>query len=196
MKFAIAVIVTLGALLGIGRSTVAAEQDLARYTSDGELIKPEQYRAWVTIGSGLNMAYGPLREAAGGRPVFTNVFVAPDAYRAFMNSGAWPDRTVFVLEARAANAVNQSPNGNNGYFQGDLLGIEAEVKDTKRFEKDWAFFRLSAARPSGPLIPPAADCYSCHETNAAVENTFVQFYPALREIAKEKGTFKSVAATF
>jgi hypothetical protein len=31
-------------------------------------------------------------------------------------------------------------------------------------------------------------CYSCHEQHAAVDTTFVQFYPTLLEIAKKKGT--------
>lgn len=33
-----------------------------------------------------------------------------------------------------------------------------------------------------------ADCYSCHEQHAAVDTTFVQFYPTLLEIAKQKKT--------
>jgi Cytochrome P460 len=189
-------LVTTAAALFLIMSSAIAESDLASYTAEGELIKPERYREWVTIGSGLNMAYGPLREAANGRPVFTNVFVAPEMYREFMQSGKWPERAVFVLEVRTANAVNKSASGNNGYFQGELLGIEAEVKDSKRFETGWGFFGLSAARASGALIPTGASCYSCHKANAAVENTFVQFYPGLREIAKEKGTFKPVSETF
>ena len=34
----------------------------------------------------------------------------------------------------------------------------------------------------------SATCYSCHPANGAVDNTFVQFYPTLLAIAKEKGT--------
>ena len=37
-------------------------------------------------------------------------------------------------------------------------------------------------------IPARAECYSCHEKHAAVDTTFVQFYPTLLEIAKKKGT--------
>jgi hypothetical protein len=40
------------------------------------------------------------------------------------------------------------------------------------------------------MIPATAVCYSCHKQNGAVDNTFVQFYPTLIEIAKRKGTFK------
>jgi hypothetical protein len=74
----------------------------ARYDDKGQLLKPENYREWVTIGTGINMAYGPPLEAAGATPPFTNVFVSPAAYRSFLQTGGWPDRTVFILEIRAS----------------------------------------------------------------------------------------------
>jgi hypothetical protein len=40
------------------------------------------------------------------------------------------------------------------------------------------------------MLPRSADCYSCHLEHGAVDNTFVQFYPVLMEIAKGKGTFR------
>lgn len=180
----------------VGDAGAAADAEQPQFTADGELIRPEDYRSWVTLGSGLNMAYGPLRDAAAGRPVFTNVFVGRTAYQSFLRTGAWPDRTIFILEARAAAGVNKADKGGNGYFQGDLLAIEAEVKDTKRFANGWAFFNLNPKTKSGPQFPQAAPCYSCHAANAAVENTFVQFYPELRDIAKARGTLKQVPEVF
>jgi hypothetical protein len=43
----------------------------------------------------------------------------------------------------------------------------------------------------GIAIPQAAECYSCHATHAAVDRTFVQFYPTLLPIAKAKGTLSA-----
>ena len=37
-------------------------------------------------------------------------------------------------------------------------------------------------------IPISASCYSCHEQHGAVDTTFVQFYPTLLTVAKEKET--------
>jgi hypothetical protein len=36
-----------------------------------------------------------------------------------------------------------------------------------------------------PPLPFTASCYNCHAINTAVENTFVQFYPTLFEVAKK-----------
>ena len=173
-----------------------AAPDTPHYTADGQLVKPLNYREWVLIGTGLNMAYGPVRGPADGAPPFTNVFVNPASYRAFLQDGAWPDRTVFILEGRDAVAVNKAVGGGNGYYQGELSFIEAEVKDEKRFAGGWAFFGLSGSEATGAQIPAVAACYSCHAKNAAVENTFVQFYPVLRDVAKRKGTFKNVPESF
>jgi hypothetical protein len=38
------------------------------------------------------------------------------------------------------------------------------------------------------MIPATAGCYTCHADHAAVDTTFVQFYPTLLPIAKSKGT--------
>jgi len=197
-------LVLIGLLVAAAVSVGAATSDAAlkgepdgpRFTADGELMKPENYRQWVAIGTGLNMSYGPAGDSMNGEPPFTNVFVNPAAYRSFLQTGMWPDRTVFILEIRESIAVNNSRNGGNGYFQGDVIGIEAEVKDASRFPEKWAFFGLSPSGRSGAQIPAAASCYSCHAKNAAVENTFVQFYPVLRDVARDKGTYKVVPEVF
>ena len=41
------------------------------------------------------------------------------------------------------------------------------------------------------MIPTSANCYSCHADHAAVDTTFVQFYPTLLPIAKSKGTLSA-----
>jgi hypothetical protein len=43
----------------------------------------------------------------------------------------------------------------------------------------------------GKLLPKEMDCYSCHEQHAAVDTTFVQFYPTLLPIAKAKKTLSA-----
>lgn len=186
----------VASLLTLGAATDAVKSDGPRYTADGQVLRPQDYREWPLIGTGLNMAYGPAGDDIGDSPPFTNVFVGPSSYTSFLQTGKWPDRTVFVLEIRSSVGVNRADGGENGWFQGEITGIEIEVKDEKRFPGGWAFFGLGVSEPSGAQLPTSATCYSCHEANAAVENTFVQFYPVLRDVAKQKGTLKQVPDKF
>lgn len=159
-----------------------------RYDADGRLEFPADYREWVFLSAGRGMTYGPSANP-NGPPLFDNVFVLPAAYREFLKTGQWPDGAMFVLEIRSA-ATEESIN-KGGQFQKDLRAIEVEVKD-KRFTETggWAFFEFGTKRDPAAALPKTADCYSCHSQNGAVENTFVQFYPTLIDVAKSHGTFK------
>jgi hypothetical protein len=157
------------------------------YTSDGQMKLPEHYREWIYLSTGFDMSYS----ASGmdmGHHMFDNVFVDPEAYKEFVATGTWPDKTVFVLEARRAEgkgSINQ-----RGNFQGsDIMGLEVHVKDT-RFAGNWAFFGFGEGK-TAKMIPTTASCYSCHSEHAAVDTTFVQFYPTLLPIAKIKGTLSA-----
>src|SRR5262245_58173727 len=67
-----------------------------RFLPTGELTPPQDYREWVWLSSGLGMSYGPAAQSASQtNPPFDNVFVTPDAYRAFMQTGKWPNGTMF-----------------------------------------------------------------------------------------------------
>ncbi|MBZ5608035.1 MAG: cytochrome P460 family protein [Acidobacteriia bacterium] len=158
-----------------------------QFTSDNQLIAPTDYREWIFLSSGLGMTYGPLSAAPGDNPpLFDNVFVSPAAYRAFLSAGKWPEKTMFVLETRRAASKGSINNG--GHYQSDREGFQAEVKDSSRFPGNgWAFFALGKG-PTGKMIPRTGSCYGCHPQKGAVDNTFVQFYPTLLPVAKEKGT--------
>ena len=159
------------------------------YTADNQLVRPANYREWIFLSSGLGMTYGPAASPAGN-PRFDNVFVHPDAYRAFLESGKWPDKTMFVLEVRTSRTEGSINRG--GRFQSDVVAMEVEVKDEGRFPDRWAFFDFPAGANTAKPISRTS-CMTCHSTNGAVDNTFVQFYPTLVDIAKAKGTFRSTA---
>jgi YHS domain-containing protein len=175
-------------VLMLGAADRPATNDGPQFTPDGQLIRPKNYREWIYLSSGLGMTYGPAAEAArDSNPAFDNVFVNPAAYRAFLETGKWPDKTMFVLEIRASESKGSINNG--GHYQSGMVTIEAEVKDEKRFPGKWAFFGLGKTAAQAKMMPLSAACYSCHAEHGAVDNTFVQFYPTLLEVAKSKGTF-------
>ena len=156
----------------------------AEYKGSGEMKLPAQYREWIYLTSGFNMSYNP-QLAAMDHSMFDNVFVNPEAYKKFLETGTWPDKTVMVLEARVAEgkgSINQKGN-----YQGEVMAREVHVKDEARFPGKWAFFAFGEGE-TGTLVPTSADCYSCHSAHAAVDTTFVQLYPTLLTVAKEKGT--------
>jgi Cytochrome P460 len=158
-----------------------------QYTKDSQLRFPEQYREWVYLTSGFDMSYSAGMRM-GDSHVFDNVFVNPEAYTAFVRTGTWPDKTVLVLEVRDAHgkgSINQKGN-----YQAGVSGLEVHVRDEARFPGKWAFFGFDEGK-TATMIPTSADCYSCHAQHAAVDTTFVQFYPTLLPIATAKGTLAS-----
>lgn len=175
----------------LAQSPATAGDGVVKYTPAGELIKPADFREWVFLSSGLGMTYTPPNEAAAAAsrpPSFTNVYVNPASYRAFMKSGTWPDQTMFILEIRGSASEGSINLG--GRYQTELRAIEAEVKDSSK-PGTWAFYNFGATADKVAALPTSAPCYSCHGANTAVEHTFVQFYPTLLEVAKAKGTLNA-----
>jgi hypothetical protein len=153
-----------------------------------ELSRPADYREWIYLSSGIGMTYGPNANAAE-HPPFDNVFVNPEAYRAFLKTGSWPDGTMFVLEIRASTSEGSINKG--GHFQTAVRAIEVETKRNGV----WTFYGFNPPdAKTGKALPRSAACYSCHAEHGAVDNTFVQFYPTLIDVARAKGTFKESPA--
>ncbi len=166
-----------------------APSDKPRFGADNELPRPENYREWIYLSSGIGMSYSPAANAAGNpNPPFDNVFVTPTAYRSFLQTGTWPEGTMFVLELRGS--AGEGSINRQGRFQQQLVGIEVEVKDSSRFPGKWAFYEFGRTNATAKPLATTQSCYTCHAQNGAVDNTFVQFYPTLAEVARQKGTFK------
>ncbi len=128
------------------------------------------------------MNYSP---APGSHDIFTNVFVPQWAYQEFLKAGKWPDKSMFVVEEREAQSKGSI--NKHGNFQTDLMGIGVEVKDSSLPDK-FAYFNFGENQSA--TANPKAACFSCH---AAVELSFVQFYPTLKPVAKKFGTYRQSA---
>jgi len=158
-----------------------------QFTADGKLVRPEGYRRWVFVSSGLGMSYS--QKASDDMQMFTNVFVNPASYDYFLVHGTWPDKTIFVLELYGS--TSQGSINKHGNYQTGFMGLDVEVKDETRFADKWAYYGFNSnEKAASPNTPGKNDCWQCHDQNAAVEHSFVQFYPELLKVAREKGTIK------
>jgi hypothetical protein len=152
-----------------GSGTVAAE-DRPVYTANSELKMPERYREWIFLTSGVDMSYTP-NGATAGHSMFDNVFVNPSSYRAFLETGTWPDKTTLVLEehgAEAANSINR-----RGHTQSqEVMGMEVHVKDAKlegagdssnftdRAPRRWSIGRPTATSATRATLPSTLPLFS------------------------------------
>lgn len=165
----------------------AAPQEKApqpQYDLKGQLIRPADYREWMFLSAGYGMNYSPAPES---HEMFTNVFVQRWAYREFAGSGKWPERSMFVIDER--DAASRGSINQKGHYQTDLTGVVVEVKDSARNPDKWEYYSFNADGNTVEAKPKGNACWSCHEDHAAVEHTFVQFYPTLKVVAKKFGTY-------
>lgn len=187
MKKCVAFLAAIGAVIGVvtfGVGSLAAEPAYEiTYVGEDGVAVPD-YSKWVFIGSDLGMSYTGDEHA---NPPFTNVFAEPRAYDSFMKTGMWPDKTVLLSEHRAS-ATNLSINQAGFVQTGPANGVEMEVKDAAK--NGWTFYMAGTGAKTAKALPRSMACYTCHAEHAAVDNTFVQFYPTLIDVAKRHGTFK------
>lgn len=156
----------------------------AAFDAERKLRFPADYREWVFLSAGHGMSYGPAAQT-GGDPPFDNVFVDRASHAEFLRTGRWREGAMFVLEIRGQR-THGSINKNGAFQGGEPLAIEVHLKD-RDVPGGWAFYSFEEAKPAA-MIPTSASCYSCHQQSAAVDTTFVQFYPTLLPVAQKAGT--------
>lgn len=154
-----------------------------KWTGDGQLMLPSNYHEWVFLGSPLTPH--ALNGGDAPFPEYHNVYVQPEAFRAYRTSGEWPEGTIMLKELQLTRA-GSNPDGSSvevsgrGYFPGALNGIDISVKDSKRFKdsNDWGFFNFGHHAPPYPKsvsVMPKEACASCHIQNAD-NMVFSKFY--------------------
>lgn len=166
-----------------------------RYTSTGQLLAPVGYESWIFVGSNLGLGYRAdvpdVTAAEGSRndhKVFHNVYINPAAYETFKKSQQFPDPTMLVMEVFAAAERGPQDVVSAGQFNGDRIGIEVAVKNSRRPDGSttpWAYYDFtgtsngSESESSATAFPDGA-CESCHRRHAGPDNVWVRFYPVLR----------------
>jgi len=182
---ALVVAVTLGAGTACGESAPAWGP---QWTSSGELVLPRGFRTWVFLGAPLTP--NALNDGKAGFPEYHNVYVQPEAYRVYRNTGQFPEGTVLVKELQltlpGSNADGSRVEASGrGYFPGTSNGIDISVKDGTRFTgtNGWGFFNFGHHAP--PYAETAAvqlqeACAGCHIANAT-DMVFTKFYAPILE---------------
>lgn len=184
----IAILLGILAFISLGAASLEfsgprSPADLPQYTNGDELVRPEGYREWIFLSSGLRLSDNA---SCGEGASFTNVFVTPSAYHQFLATGSWPDKTVLVEEKRTSS--NKGSLNKASRFQTDLVGISVKVKDVARFQEKWAYFSFDSSAKTAKANPKAM-CLQCHHDRGAVDTTYVQFYPTLKPVAQQFGTY-------
>lgn len=150
------------------------------FTADGELERPMGYREWVYVGTPLTP--NELNPPEAPFPEFHSVYIHPDDWAHWKETGQFPDGTVMVKELALVGST-QAVSGN-GYFMGEFSGLEATIKDSQRYADEpgyWAYFTFGHSYPLAETAPaqPAGACNTCHQVSAADDWVFTQYYPVL-----------------
>ena len=162
-------------------SVIPAQAQDAKFNKDGSLNRPEGYRDWMYVGTPLTP--NDMNNGEAPFPEFHNVYINPQAWRAYQRTGQFPDGTVLVKELVSVGSKEAS--SGNGYFMGEFVGLEAAIKDSKRFPDEpgyWAYFSFGHSYPLAETTKAQAveNCSSCHQTRAAQDFVFTQYYPVIR----------------
>jgi hypothetical protein len=195
-KYPLAIFVGAGlvaaSLSALNTSPLAAQnqQSNAVFDANGHMKLPTGFRAWVFLGAPLTP--DGLNNGKAGFPEYHNVYVEKKNVDAYFRTGTFPEGTVIVKElTRVLDPVfpdgsRKEPSGR-GYFNGAFNGIDASVKDSKRFAETngWGYFTFGhhpLPYDKTAAEKPATECAGCHLANVAkTDMTWIQFYPLLRD---------------
>lgn len=152
------------------------------------MARPEGYRRWIFVGTPLTP--NELNPPEAPFPEFHNVYIHPEDYVHYENTGEFRDGTVIIKEL--VSIGSKRATSGVGYFQGEFIGLEAAVKDSSRFADEpggWAYYSFGHSYPLKDVSEPmdAQVCNACHGANAAQDWVFTQYYPVLRA-AKPTGS--------
>lgn len=187
---AIALLVSVGAVAG--KAYMAGAQSSPswgpKWTATGELELPKDFHTWVFLGSPLTP--NALNGGEAPFPEYHNVYVRPEAFAAYRETGDWPEGTIMLKELQRTRPAAH-PDGSSveasgrGFFPGALNGIDISVKDSKRFQdtNGWGFFNFGHRPPPYPKTAsaqPASACAGCHMAQAT-NMVFSKFYAPILE---------------
>ncbi len=177
-------------IVGLIVATAISSVAQPRFDDAGNLLRPEGYREWIYVGTPVTP--NDMNDGKAPFPEFHNVYIHPSSWAYFKKTGNFPDGAILVKELISVGS--KAATSGKGYFMGEYIGLEATVKDAKRFAKEpgnWAYFSFTNPDHSLPVKPtakafPTAACAACHQAAAADDMVFTQYYPVLRAAKPKK----------
>ena len=170
----------------LAASTLAQADMAFKINDDGTLQRPEGYREWVYVGTPVTP--NDMNDGKAPFPEFHNVYIDPESFAHWKKTGEFRDGTILVKEL--VSVGSKAAVSGNGYFQGEYIGLEAEIKSAKLFPKEpgnWAWFSFTdpekGALKTTATAFPTESCNACHQASAATDWVFTQYYPVLRAAA-------------
>lgn len=167
-----------------GTSGLAEAGDYFTINGSGDLVRPQNYRTWVFVGTPLTP--NDMNDGKAAFPEFHSVFIDPISYAYYKETGEWRDGTILVKELISVGS--KAAVSGKGYFMGDFIGLEATIKSKKHFADEpgnWAYF--SFTNPETGILKATGtafktnQCNSCHQASASDDFVFTQYYPVLRD---------------
>jgi hypothetical protein len=182
-----AAIAALGSIVLVADLVLAQSRDrgnlrVAEYAPGGELIFPGGTDRWIMLGSGLGGDYSEEAFDPRNPGTLTVAQMEPSAYDYLIENGRYADGTMLLL---TFYAVQEKPvPALRGFVQGAALRREIHVIDRQRFpDESRAFFLYPTSDVErAPAVPLGSECVACHTEHGALDATFTQFYPVIREL--------------
>jgi hypothetical protein len=180
----IGAVVTVSAVaLGVRAQSKPPADQIPRFTAEGRLIRPTGFEEWVMVGASTGLSYAQTqpKPVAGAAPgMFHNIYLQQWAYRYALQHQALPEGAMFVMSFYQPS--KKSRPARSGFYEGDRVeGIEVHLKRAGVDPTGWGFYGFNSDTTSTAAKAPGnLACYSCHKAEAAFDQAFVQFYPALR----------------
>jgi|GEM_PF-406440 len=164
------------------------------YDREGRLLQPVGYEKWVVVGTSIGLGYSDGDKNDPRNPgTFHNVYLQPEAFDHFVQTGEFPEQTVFIVTNNKSRPANTKGSvSRKGFVASATSGLEVAVKDTKRFSDGWAYFMFhdapEKAKPETVHAERAfdrKDCFDCHAEHGADDNVFTQYYSVLTEARRQ-----------
>lgn len=158
------------------------------FDGSGALMQPPDYiwRQWVYVGTPLTP--NSLNPPEASFPEFHNVYMRPGDFEHWRRTGEFRDGTTMIKELVSVGSTEAL--SGKGFFEGEYVGLEASIKDPKRFASEpgnWGYFTFSHEKPPYPKLAkqkPTEECNACHTTGneqgVAEDYVFTAYYPVIR----------------